>query len=138
MRDDCGSCRCGTTHGVPGYASAAAYGSRGSMRPGSALDTSASSSALTPAMVIWVIHRHPACMWLKDTMKRSRNVSECVGGRSWCQGQGDRILSGSGEHRQQVVFVETTEAPFLSQTDGVRWFSSHQIEGNESQRRHLL
>jgi DNA invertase Pin-like site-specific DNA recombinase len=30
--------------------------------------------------------------------------------------QGDRILSCSAEHRQQVVFVETTEQSFLPQT----------------------
>jgi hypothetical protein len=29
--------------------------------------------------------------------------------------QGDRILSCSGEHHQQIVFVETTEKSFLSQ-----------------------
>jgi hypothetical protein len=29
--------------------------------------------------------------------------------------QGDRILSCSGEHHQQIVFVETTEKAFLSQ-----------------------
>jgi len=34
--------------------------------------------------------------------------------------QGDRILSCPGEHRQQVVFVKTTEQSFLSQTDMVQ------------------
>ena len=33
------------------------------------------------------------------------------------KGQGNRTLSCSGEHRQQVVFVETTEKPFLSQAN---------------------
>ena len=36
--------------------------------------------------------------------------------------QGDRILRCPGEHRQQVVFVQTTEQSFLSQTYVARGF----------------
>src|SRR5262249_49167262 len=51
--------------------------------------------------------------------------------------QGDRILSCSGEHRQQVVFVETTEQSFLSQTPLMCMLLPQQIEGNVSHRRHI-
>ena len=39
---------------------------------------------------------------------------------TWGRTQGDRILRCPGEHRQQVVFVKTTEQSFLSQTYVVR------------------
>jgi hypothetical protein len=44
--------------------------------------------------------------------------------------QGNRILRCSGEHRQQVVFVETTEKPFLSQANLVYMLLSQEIESS--------
>src|SRR5262245_35628275 len=44
--------------------------------------------------------------------------------------QGDRILSCSGEHRPQGVFLETTEEPFLAQPDGLCGFWAQQMAGD--------
>jgi len=52
--------------------------------------------------------------------------------------QGDRILSCSGEHRQQVVFVETTEQSFLSQANVVCMLLPQKIESNVSHRSHIF
>ena len=52
--------------------------------------------------------------------------------------QGDRILSCSGEHRQQVVFVETTEQSFLSQANVVCMLLPQKIERNVSHRSHIF
>jgi hypothetical protein len=52
--------------------------------------------------------------------------------------QGDRILSCSGEHRQQVVFVETTEQFFLSQAHLPCMLLTQQIKRNVSHRNHIF
>ena len=52
--------------------------------------------------------------------------------------QGDRILRCSGEHRQQVVFVETTEKPFLSQAHLVYMRLSQSIESIVPHRSHIV
>src|SRR5262249_35296796 len=52
--------------------------------------------------------------------------------------QDDRILSCSGEHRQQVVCVETTEQSFLSQTYLPCMLLPQQIERNVSHRNHIF
>jgi len=48
--------------------------------------------------------------------------------------QGDRILSCPGEYRQQVVFVETTEKSFPSQTHLMCMLLPQQIECNVPHR----
>ena len=52
--------------------------------------------------------------------------------------QGNRTLSCSGEHRQQVVFVETTEKPFLSQAHLVYMLLSQQIKSHVPHRNHIF
>ena len=51
--------------------------------------------------------------------------------------QGDRILSCSGEHPQQVGFVEATEQSFLSQTPPRCTLLPQQIERNVSHRSYI-
>ena len=52
----------------------------------------------------------PPCRYpLRNSSKGKSRVAKGIG---W---QGDRILSCSGEHHQQRVFVKTTEKAFLSQ-----------------------
>ena len=50
--------------------------------------------------------------------------------------QGDRILGCPGKHRQQVVFVETTEQSFLSQAHLLRMLLPQQIERAVPHRSH--
>ena len=52
--------------------------------------------------------------------------------------QGNRILSCSGEHHQQVVLVETTEESFLSQAHSMRALLTQQIERNVPHSRHIF
>jgi hypothetical protein len=42
---------------------------------------------------------------------------EMLSSRSQQGKQGDRILSGSGDYREQVMLVQTTQESFLSQAD---------------------
>src|SRR5262249_34352117 len=51
--------------------------------------------------------------------------------------QGDRILTCSGEHRQQVVCVKTTEQSFLSQAHLMRMLLPQLIERDVPHRRHV-
>ena len=51
--------------------------------------------------------------------------------------QGDRILSCPGEYRQQVVFVETAEQSFLSQTHLMCMLLPEQIERNVPHRSYV-
>jgi len=51
--------------------------------------------------------------------------------------QGDRILSCPGEYRQQVVFVETTEQSFPSQTHLMCMLLPQQIECNVPHRSYI-
>jgi hypothetical protein len=51
--------------------------------------------------------------------------------------QGDRILSCPGEYRQQVVFVETTEKSFPSQTHLMCMLLPQQIECNVPHRSYI-
>jgi hypothetical protein len=61
----------------------------------------------------------PKCRHAMDSvvLRRLQSINPCYGNRTWeitqmfvegLFGQGNRILSCSGEHRQQVVFVQTT------------------------------
>lgn len=55
----------------------------------------------------------------------------------FCIHQGDRILSCPGEYRQQVVFVETTEKSFPSQTHLMCMLLPQQIECNVPHRSYI-
>jgi transposase-like protein len=52
--------------------------------------------------------------------------------------QGDRILSCSGEHRQQVVFIETTEKCFLSQANLIQVLLTQKIESDVPHHSHIF
>ena len=52
--------------------------------------------------------------------------------------QGDRILNCSGEHRQQVVFIKTTEKSFLPQANLASTFLPQKIESNMPHRRYIF
>jgi len=52
--------------------------------------------------------------------------------------QGDRILNCSGEHRQQVVFIKTTEKSFLPQAHLASTFLPQKIESNMPHRSYIF
>jgi len=52
--------------------------------------------------------------------------------------QGDRILNCSGEHRQQVVFIKTTEKSFLPQANLASTFLPQKIESNMPHRSYIF
>src|SRR5262245_20108918 len=66
---------------------------------------------------------------------RSASSNDALSNRGCLQG--DRILSCSGEYRQQVVFVETTEKSFPSQTHLMCMLLPQQIECNVPHRSYI-
>src|SRR5215471_18606191 len=55
---------------------------------------------------------HPSTDLMQHVHTDSPSVSTCDLARNARAAQGDRILNCSGEHRQQVVFIKTTEKSF--------------------------